>query len=68
MIETCRLKNVVIFIKTILSFVLSWKIINISFYFRLFPRKTNDKIFEKLQKEPLWALFDQIWAKSNFAG
>ena len=29
MIETCRLKNVVIFIKAILSFVLSRKIINI---------------------------------------
>ena len=29
MIETCRLKNVVIFIQTILSFVLSRKIINI---------------------------------------
>ena len=28
-IETCRLKNVVIFIQTILSFVLSRKIINI---------------------------------------
>ena len=54
MIETCRLKNVVIFIKTILSFALSRKIINISFYFRLFPRKTNDKIFEKIQKELFW--------------
>ena len=29
MIETCRLKNVVIFIQAILSFVLSRKIINI---------------------------------------
>ena len=29
MIETCRLKNVVIFIQTILSFVVSTKIINI---------------------------------------
>ena len=29
MIEMCRLKNVVIFIQTILSFVLSRKIINI---------------------------------------
>ena len=29
MIETCRLKNVVIFVQTILSFVLSRKIINI---------------------------------------
>ena len=29
MIETCRLKNVVIFIQIILSFVLSRKIINI---------------------------------------
>ena len=29
MIETCRLKNVVIFFQTILSFVLSRKIINI---------------------------------------
>ena len=29
MIETCRLKNVIIFFQTILSFVLSRKIINI---------------------------------------
>ena len=29
MIETCRLKNVAIFFKTIISFVLSRKIINI---------------------------------------
>ena len=29
MIETCRLKNVVIFIQTILSFVLSRKIIKV---------------------------------------
>ena len=43
---------------------------NISFHFRLFPRKTNDKIFLKIQKEPIlgpfWALFTQIWPKMNF--
>ena len=32
MIETCRLKNVVIFIQTILSFVVSRKIIYIYIY------------------------------------
>ena len=49
-----------------------WNINNISFHFRLFPRKTNDKIFGKIQKEPIlglfWALFTQIWVKMNFPG
>ena len=27
---------------------------NISFHFRLFPRKTNDKIFQKIQKNLFW--------------
>ena len=33
MIETCRLKNVIIFVQTILSFVLSRKIIKLILYF-----------------------------------
>ena len=45
---------------------------NISFYFRLFLRKTNDKIFQKIKTKPLlepfWPLFAQIWAKINFPG
>ena len=43
---------------------------NISFHFRLFPRKTNDKIFLKIKKIFLGqflALFAQIWAKMNFS-
>ena len=40
---------------------------NISFHFRLSSRKTNDKFFLKIQKEPIlgpfWALFTRIWAK-----
>ena len=45
---------------------------NISFHFRLLPRKTNDKIFQKIQKPIFWghvailAYFAQIWAKMNF--
>ena len=43
---------------------------NISFHFRLSSRKTNDKFFLKIQKEPIlgpfWALFTQIWPKMNF--
>ena len=31
---------------------------NISFYFRLFPRKTKDKIFHKSQKILFWGHFD----------
>ena len=38
MIETRRLKNVVIFFQTILSFVLSRKIIKLFFTFRGFAR------------------------------
>ena len=44
---------------------------NISFHFRLFPEKTNDKIFQKIQKTYLWlfwTLFAQIWAKIIFPG
>ena len=45
---------------------------NISFLFRLFPRKTNDKIFQKIQKNPIlgpfWAVFAQMWAKMHFLG
>ena len=37
-----------------------------------FQEKTNDKIFQKIQKklfgEPFWALFTQISAKMNFPG
>ena len=36
---------------------------NISFHFRLFPRKTNDKIFQKIPKSILLVPF---WAKQNF--
>ena len=44
---------------------------NISFHFRLFPRKSNDKVFQKIQKKPpilgqFGALFAQIWAKTSF--
>ena len=44
---------------------------NISFHFRLLPRKTNDKIFQKSKKPYLGtcgrlAFFAQIWAKMNF--
>ena len=45
---------------------------NISFHFRLLPRKTNDKIFQKIQKTLFWGheaildFFAQIWAKMNF--
>ena len=49
-----------------------WNINNITFPFRLFPRKSNDKIFGKIQQEPIlrlfWALFTQIWTKMNFPG
>ena len=40
---------------------------NISFQFRLFPEKTNDKIFQKIKKSPIlgtfWALFAQLGQK-----
>ena len=42
---------------------------NISFHFRLFPRKTNDKIFQKIRNPYFgvtWAFFAQIWIKMNF--
>ena len=46
-----------------------WLADNISFHFRLFPRETNDKIIQKIQKmEPFWVLFPQIYAKMNFPG
>ena len=52
-----------------------WNItINISFDFRLFPRKPNDKIFQKIEENRFWdhetilAFFAQIWAKVNFHG
>ena len=44
---------------------------NISFHFRLLPRKINDKIFQKIQKKLFWghvailAFFAQIWVKMN---
>ena len=45
---------------------------NISFHFRLFPRKTNDKIFQKIQKNPILGhfghFFTQIWTNMNFPG
>ena len=47
---------------------------NISFHFRLLPRKTNGNIFQKIQKTLLQghiailAFFAQIWAKMNFSG
>ena len=39
---------------------------NISFHFRLFPRKTNDKIL--LYFGAILAFFAQIWTKMNFPG
>ena len=45
---------------------------NINFYFRLFPRKTDNKIFKKTPQNPIlgpfWALYAQIWAKMIFPG
>ena len=46
---------------------------NNSFPFRLLPRKTNGKIFQKVQKALFWGhvailvFFDQIWAKMMFS-
>ena len=41
-----------------------------NFYFRLFPGKTNDKIFQKIQKitsfGPLWAHFAHFRAQQKF--
>ena len=43
---------------------------NISFHFRLFPRKTNDKIFHKIQKKLFWGHFGtflpKFWQKWIF--
>ena len=36
---------------------------NISFHFRLFPRKTNDKIFLKIQKNLFWGHFGPFLPK-----
>ena len=41
------------------------------FQFRLFPRKTNENIFQKKPPKtlfwgPFWSLFAQIWAKMTF--
>ena len=36
------------------------------FHFRLFPRKTNDKIFSKMQQTPFWAHFVHLLGKQNF--
>ena len=45
---------------------------NISFHFRLFPRKTKDNFCKKILKEPIlgqfWALFTQIRAKIHLPG
>ena len=47
---------------------------NISFHLRLLPRKTNGKIFQKIQNTLFWghviilAFFAHIWAKMNFSG
>ena len=42
-----------------------WNICNnISFHFRSFPGKTNDKIFQQIQNR--WALFTQIMGKNEF--
>ena len=54
--------------------VLKYQEKNISFHLRLLSRKTNDKIFEKIQKTLFWcdvAILPspppQIWAKMNFS-
>ena len=49
MIETRRLKNVAIFNQTILSFVLSSKIINI--YNNIAPKDENQKYIMKITKK-----------------
>ena len=38
-----------------------WNINNISFHFRLFPRKPNDKIFQKIKKTLFWGHFGLFW-------
>ena len=57
--------------RVLLDIGLVLKINNISFYFRLFPGKTNDKNFQKIQKlyfGTIWAFYAQIWTKVNFHG
>ena len=36
---------------------------NLSFHFRLFPEKTNDKIFQKIQKTLFWSYFGPFLPK-----
>ena len=47
-----------------------WNINNISFHFRLFQRKTNDKICQKIQKKtilgPFWAFLPNFGLKQIF--
>ena len=49
-----------------------WNINYNSFHIRLFPRKTNNNIFQKIQKKLFWDHFGpylfQMWAKMNFGG
>ena len=40
-----------------------WIINNISFHFRLFPRKTNDKIFQQIPKILFWIHFGPFLPK-----
>ena len=44
----------------------------VSFHYKLFPKKTDYKIFQKIKIKlflrAFWALFKQIWAKMNFSG
>ena len=52
---------------------LRWNVYNnISFHLRSFQRKTNDKLFQKIQKKPVLGPFRtdfaQIWAKKTFPG
>ena len=43
---------------------------DISLHFRLFPRKSNDKTYQKIKKKiilgPTWAVLAQSWSKINF--
>ena len=44
---------------------------NINSNIKLFPGKTNAKLFQKIQKPslgPFWALYTKIWTKMNFLG
>ena len=68
------LKNPAIWLADSIEFCQIWywwrNINNISFHVRLCTRKTNHKIFKKIQKErilgPFWAFFTQISTKMNF--